>query len=287
MDVADLVRDPRFKQASRGFLKLLRKYFRIEVVGIENIPKRGRVIVAPNHSGYAGFDAVLLGHVILRETGRVPRVMAHRAFFDFSRTVRRTAESFGLRKASLKGGVEILRGNRLMIIFPEGESGNFKPTAKAYQLRRFRTGFIRMALQAQAQIVPCVIIGAEETHLNLGNIDLSKLARGLKIPLPLNLIPLPAKWRIHFLPPVALPAGELSEEQIERLALRIQRQAQKAIHAELKARPYIYFKSTRKLLEKARAVEKRTKTKLSKVKREAVKIRRAARLKARKKARAR
>jgi 1-acyl-sn-glycerol-3-phosphate acyltransferase len=301
MDLVEVVKGPRFKTATRALMKALRTYFRIEVVGVENIPRRGRVIVSPNHSGYAGFDAVLLGHIILRETGRIPRVMAHRAFFDFSSTIRQVSQSFGLHKASLKNGVEILKKNRLMILFPEGESGNFKPTRRAYKLSHFHTGFVRMAIQSQSTIVPCVIIGAEESHINLGNIDVGKgldkgLSRlgldrlgalgklaltGLKIPLPVNLIPLPAKWRIVFLKPVTLEAREYTEQEIERLAHRIQKQVQKGIHDELKRRPYIYTKASRKLLSKALE----SKRKLSKLKREARKIRRAARIKVKAKAR--
>jgi 1-acyl-sn-glycerol-3-phosphate acyltransferase len=35
--------------------EILRKYFRLEVEGLENIPLRGPVIIAPNHSGFSGF----------------------------------------------------------------------------------------------------------------------------------------------------------------------------------------------------------------------------------------
>ena len=54
----------------------------------------------------------------------------------------------------------------------------------------------------KAPIVPCTIVGAEESHLNLGNIDLSRFMKDIRIPIPLNLIPLPAKWKIRFWDPI-------------------------------------------------------------------------------------
>ncbi len=262
MDLVELVKNDRFRKASRVWMKLLRVYFRLEVEGIENIPKKGKAIISPNHSGYSGFDAVLLGHVVLKYRRRIPRILAHRAFFDLSSRVREVSESFGLRKASIGGGAEILKKNRLIVLFPEGESGNFKSSRKAYLLKPFHTGFVRMALESEAPIIPCVIIGAEETHLNLGNINLSKVIKGLRIPLPLNVLPLPAKWRIVFLKPI--PIQDLvrnpdSEKQIAAAARKIQTITQKAVRQELKRRPYVYFRQTRKLLEAVKSLPKRVK----------------------------
>ena len=253
MTLVELVHPPRLKSVSRLWLHLLRKYFRIELIGMENIPARGRALIAPNHSGFAGADAILLTHVIKRETRRRARILAHRSFFDFSSTIASVSESFGLRKASVEGGINILKEDHLLVIFPEGETGNFKPTYRRYQLQRFHTGFLRMAIAAQAPIIPCVIIGAEEAHLNLGNLNFSKLVRGVRIPLPLNFIPLPAKWKIVFLPPVALEVTpEILEDPkaLRRHALLLQRQMQRQIRAELRKREYIYFRETREIADK-------------------------------------
>ena len=70
-----------FRVLPRFLLEILRKYFRLEVEGANNIPRRGPVIIAPNHSGYSGFDAFLLGHVVQEEGKRVPRVLTHHFWF--------------------------------------------------------------------------------------------------------------------------------------------------------------------------------------------------------------
>ncbi|MFL5815718.1 MAG: 1-acyl-sn-glycerol-3-phosphate acyltransferase [Bdellovibrionia bacterium] len=253
VDLIELVKHRRFKTLNRIWLQLLRGYFRVEVEGLENIPRKGGAIIIPNHSGFAGADALILAHVIKRETRRRARLLAHRAFFDFSKTLKAVAERFGLRKATVTGGQEMLKQGRLVILFPEGEVGNFKPTFKRYQLQPFHTGFLRMAIPNRAPIIPCVIIGAEEASLNLGNVDLSKFIKGIRIPFPVNPVPLPAKWKIRILP--SIDSTEYADvlhdpDKLQQLARDCQARLQKEIRKELKTREYIYFRQTRKLVEK-------------------------------------
>src|SRR5690349_16414413 len=49
------------------FLWLYRKYFRVEVHGIERVPTDGRMLVIANHSGQLPFDAAMLGLSFLVE----------------------------------------------------------------------------------------------------------------------------------------------------------------------------------------------------------------------------
>jgi 1-acyl-sn-glycerol-3-phosphate acyltransferase len=185
-------------------MELLRKYFRLEVEGLENVPRRGAAIIAPNHSGFAGFDALLLAHTIYRDLKRVPRVLTHHFWF-LTKATAVPAQKIGFVEATLENGISALEKNNLMVIFPEGEEGNFKPTIERYQLQEFKRGFIRMAIQTQSPIVPTLVIGAEEANINLSKLRFGKYLKGLVLPLPLNVVPLPVKWKIKFLPPIYLP----------------------------------------------------------------------------------
>jgi 1-acyl-sn-glycerol-3-phosphate acyltransferase len=122
---------------------------------------------------------------------------------------------------------------------------------------------VRLAAKTGTPIVPCVITGAEETHVNLGQIEMGKLAPGLKFPIPLNLLaPLPAKWRIRFLPPVqlsalaeasnlpesvvsllerALPDSELDPIWVEKMSEGLRLHLQGALDSELSSRPYVFL----------------------------------------------
>lgn len=219
-------------------MEIMRKYFRLEVEGIENIPKRGSALIAPNHSGYAGFDALILAHTINKGVRRIPRVLTHHLWF-LTKTTAIPAQKMGFTEATFENGISALEKNNLVVIFPEGEQGNFKPSSEMYTLQEFRRGFIRMAVQTQSPIVPALIIGAEETHINLSKLKFTKFLRGTVLPLPLNIIPLPAKWKIKFLPPIYLPykPSQIGDSELmHEIAEEIQEQMQEALSEEIQKR---------------------------------------------------
>jgi 1-acyl-sn-glycerol-3-phosphate acyltransferase len=218
--------------------EILRKYFRLEVEGLENIPHRGPVIIAPNHSGFSGFDAIVLNHVLVKDLKRPPRILMHHLWFLTSTTAI-PAQKLGFVEATFENGIHELKKKHMIVLFPEGEHGNFKPTSKMYQLQEFKRGFIRMALETQATIVPTLIIGAEESHINLKTLKLAKFLRGPILPLPLNFIPLPVKWKIVFLPPIKLPfQPEKAKDRtlVHELAKNIQEEMQRSLLKEIKKR---------------------------------------------------
>ena len=112
-------------------------------------------------------------------------------------------------------------------------------------------GFLRMALETKKPIVPTLIIGAEETNLNIGNFDFSKIVKGLRIPMPLNMLPLPAKWKIVFLPPIDPTTEDFlkikTKKQFELKAEKIRKYHQRFLNKQLTKRTYIYSKLTGKM----------------------------------------
>jgi 1-acyl-sn-glycerol-3-phosphate acyltransferase len=172
-------------------------------------------------------------------------VVAHRAYFDLFQSLRIISQGLGFTEAKLANVQQVLDQGELLLLFPEGESGNFKSSLDRYKLRPFHTGFVRTALQTGAPIIPCIVIGAEESNFNLGNINLNKFTNHLVVPLPLNVMPLPAKWTIEFLPPIDL-SGESKEfahdrEWVRQKAQEIQQMMQHEIDKRLRARRSIYF----------------------------------------------
>lgn len=245
MNLVHFAHSPHSEKIQDRLLETLcRHFFRVEAEGLENLPCTGPVVVIANHSGYAGADAIVLAHLIHRDVGRPVRILAHRAFFAWSGWVRRLAESYGLRPASFDEGVRLMRAGDLLLVFPEAESGNFKPSSQRYRLRRFHSGFARMALASGATVVPAVVIGAEESHLNLGRIDLRRTV-GFQLPVPFNLMPLPAKWKVRFLPPLPLSLiaeGALDDRRrLRDLCVLVRKSMARAIHQLLRERQYVYF----------------------------------------------
>jgi len=224
-------------------LEIMTKYFRLKIVGAKNIPKKGGAVIAPNHSGFAGFDVVLLSHHIQKATNRTPRVLTHALWF-ITKSLSIPMNKMGFIEATTPNGIKFLKKKQLVVLFPEGEHGNFKPSNQAYKLQEFKRGFVRMAIRTGTPIIPCLIIGAEETHINITKLKLSKFLKGTVLPLPLNTLPLPAKWKIVFLKPIHLPYKPNKaddKELVHEIASDIREQMQRELSNIIKKRKHIFL----------------------------------------------
>lgn len=230
--------DFTFRVMPRWLLEALRNYFKVSSSGIENIPLTGPAIVISNHSGFAGFDALMLANEIRRETSRKPKILTHKMWFSGD-LLRKLSTEFGFVEANLEKAEEVINEGELLLFFPEGEAGNFKPTSKRYKLQEFKRGFLRLALKTGAPVIPAIVIGAEESSINLTQIKTKKLL-GLPIPVPLNLIPLPVDWKIRFFKAYSLDgysSGDIvKSERLRPLARKIRHYMQNQIVRELKRR---------------------------------------------------
>ncbi len=193
-------------------------YFRVRVEGAEHIPTDGPAVFAGNHGGAAvPYDAFMLTAAVANE-GKVPRRLRviGTEIFNMLPVVSHLYRKAGGAYASREDADFLLRHGRLVGVFPEGERGFMKPAWDAYQLQRFgRGGFLTLAEQRSAPVVPVAIVGSEEVHPAVGVSE--TLARVVRLFFPqqrveqiaivLNPIPLPVRWHIRFLPPV-MPEGD-------------------------------------------------------------------------------
>ena len=222
--------------------ELIQRYLRVETTGEENIPAKGPCIVIANHSGFMGFDAMMLGYQVMRLGHRMPHVVAHKMWF-IRPEISVHSEKLGLIPATFENALGILKKKQLLMLFPEGEEGNFKPTRFRYRLRPFRRGFVRLALKTGAPIIPAIVIGAEETHITLSQIRWAKELVGIIIPVPLNVLPLPVKWQIRFLKPIHLDrAPEKADDvaYVTKLSKQIRLELQRRIHEALNLRERVF-----------------------------------------------
>jgi 1-acyl-sn-glycerol-3-phosphate acyltransferase len=105
------------------------------------------------------------------------------------------------------------------MVFPEGARGTGKLYKDRYQLVRFGTGFMRIALATNTPIVPFSFIGGEEALPAVYHAKtLAKIAGTPYWPVPPYLlpIPLPKQCQIHYgAPMVYKGTGSESDEEIE------------------------------------------------------------------------
>jgi cytidylate kinase len=135
---------------------LLRTVFRLEVVGAENIPKHGGVIIAPNHRSLIDHPAVGVA------TKRQIWFMAKSELFKnkWAAKFLRAMNSFPVNRgkpdrASLQKCLQLLDAGELVGIYPEGTR---KPDSRFEELE---DGFTYIALKSGAPIVPVALSGTE------------------------------------------------------------------------------------------------------------------------------
>jgi 1-acyl-sn-glycerol-3-phosphate acyltransferase len=196
------------------FRPLYEKYWRVEVLGLENVPSDGSALVVGNHSGtMAALDAVMVQLALLDEHPAHRHLRMLGADLVFSTPfVGELARKSGSTLACNADAERLLREGHVVGVWPEGFKGIGKPFSERYKLQRFgRGGFVSAALKTGAPIVPVSIVGAEEIYPMLGNAK--TLARVLGLPYfpltptfpwlgPLGLVPLPSKWLIEFGTPI-------------------------------------------------------------------------------------
>jgi 1-acyl-sn-glycerol-3-phosphate acyltransferase len=217
------------RQALPGVL-LHRYYFRTEVRGIERVPA-GRCLLVANHAGQLPFDAMMLSTAMLLDA-EPPRIARGMGEYWIPRLpfVGPAAARGGAMVGTPDNCRHMLENDECVMVFPEGVRGINKPYRKRYRLQRFGQGFVRLALEARAPIVPVGIVGSEEQQPGIAN--LPALGRLLGMPAfpitatfpwlgPLGLLPLPVKYRLHFGEPIELE-GDSDEEDAaieERVAV--------------------------------------------------------------------
>ena len=207
--------DPHLNDAI--FLPLLRglfnSWFRVEVSGIENLPRTGAALVVANHAGVLPFDGLMTAVAVhdKHPTHRDLRLLAADMVFDMP-MLGQAARKAGHTMACTADAHRLLAAGELTAVFPEGYKGLGKHFKDRYKLQRFgRGGFVGAALRTKAPIVPCSIVGSEEIYPMLADVKLLARLFGLPyfpvtplFPLagPLGLVPLPSKWHIQFGGPI-------------------------------------------------------------------------------------
>ena len=194
---------------------LYEKYFRVTVHGLENIPKKGRVLIIPNHSGQLPMDGVLLGYALAtNEHGpRTARAMIER-FFPTVPWLGNLLNAMGGVIGDPVNCSRMLERDEAIVVFPEGVRGSGKLYKDRYQLQRFGNGFVHLAMAHKTPIIPCGIVGCEETMPAIYNV--APLAKMLGIPYaPIApLLPLPARVYINIGEPMIFKDGKVNEAEV-------------------------------------------------------------------------
>ncbi|WP_225447355.1 1-acyl-sn-glycerol-3-phosphate acyltransferase [Streptacidiphilus sp. PB12-B1b] len=153
-------------QAVAKFLlsPLARLIYRPVVLGRENVPKRGAVIIASNH--LAAIDSAVIPLLAPRPvvflakaeyfTGKGLKGRLVKAFFAAMDSVPVQRGTHRAAQAALDTGLEVLKSGRAFGIYPEGTR------SRDGRLYRGRTGVAWLALASGAPVVPVALEGTEQ-----------------------------------------------------------------------------------------------------------------------------
>jgi 1-acyl-sn-glycerol-3-phosphate acyltransferase len=197
-----------------------KNYFRVRCFGVDNVPSSGSAMLVGNHSGGLPVDGGMVIASLFFDADPPRHVSGMVEYFAqnwpfVSEWFSRVGQLPGLPEHA----VRLLRDGRLLMVFPEGARGTGKLYKDRYRLMQFGTGFMRIALQTGAPIVPFAFIGGEEALPTVYHAKtLAKIFGAPYWPVPPYLLPmpLPLGCEIHYGRPMHFEGtGNEPDEVIE------------------------------------------------------------------------
>ncbi len=137
----------------------MRRAYRIRIEGLHNLPFQGPGIVAANHISF--LDSLFIPLVIPRRVTYLAKAeywdsWKTRWFFDLVGQIPVRRHDSAKSQAALEAGMKVLERGGLLGIYPEGTRS---PDGCLY---RGKTGVARMAMAANAPVVPVGLVGTRE-----------------------------------------------------------------------------------------------------------------------------
>ena len=128
------------------------------ITGAEHFPRQGGAVLVMNHVGY--FDFAYAG-LAARPAKRLVRFMAkeqvfhHRVSGPLMRGMHHIPVDRGAGASSFRAAVGALKAGEIVGVFPEAT------ISRAFELKDFKSGAIRMAQAADVPLIPMAIWGSQ------------------------------------------------------------------------------------------------------------------------------
>lgn len=235
---------------------LFRRWWRVALRGIANVPAEGPAILIGNHSGAIPVDAIMLAYALdCDDHERSPRRCARVLYDKFIEGIPALADVYrrcGAVPARYAIADSMLARGEVVVIFPEGIGGVAKLFEERYQLQRFSTSAARLAMKHKAPIVPFAVIGAEEAYPVVGRSEEGGHAVGAPyLPItpffpvfgPLGVLPLPTRWSLRFGRKILLHREHRyrGSDDYDAMTQRLRRSVEVLIERGLEERGSVFF----------------------------------------------
>jgi len=243
--------DPGLTERVMGILRpFLKRYFRSEVRGLENMPSAGGALVVSNHSGgMFPMDVPIFAVDFYDRFGYDRPIYTLSHDMIFKGVTARFFVRTGFIPANPENAAQALRSGGIVVVFPGGDYDVYRPTVWENVVDfAGRTGYVRTAIEAGVPIVPAVSIGGQESQLYLSRGTwlaerlgpVARLARtkilpisfgfpfGLSVVIPPNL-PLPTKIVTQVLEPIDIAAEFGDDPDIDAVDAHVREVMQRGL----------------------------------------------------------
>jgi 1-acyl-sn-glycerol-3-phosphate acyltransferase len=173
--------DPTLLDLAVPPLRLLRSYFRAEVIGLDHIPAGGALLVGNHNAGITFIEPFLLGLEWHLRHGSRDAIygLGHDIMVGLP-LVGNLLRGLGVIRAGHITAEAALAQNRKLMVFPGGNFEAFRPWRERHRVDfGGHAGYIRLALRTGVPIVPVLSIGGHETFVVLRRGQ--RLARALGV----------------------------------------------------------------------------------------------------------
>jgi 1-acyl-sn-glycerol-3-phosphate acyltransferase len=133
--------------------------YRVRAIGVENVPKKGALVLAPNH--FSQMDHFFIGLYLRRQV----RFMAKSQMFGppVLTYIYKHGGVFPVRRGhhdeeSIKTAFTILEQGEMLLVYAEGGR------SRSGKLKEVKPGIGRIALESGAPVVPVAIHGSEQVR---------------------------------------------------------------------------------------------------------------------------
>jgi 1-acyl-sn-glycerol-3-phosphate acyltransferase len=182
--------------------------FRWRIIGQENIPRTGGVIIAPNH--ISNVDPPLVGTAMHRHA----TFMAKEELFSprWFGIILKNLGAFPIKRgagdrAAIRTALDILADGQALILFPEGTR------SKTGTLGKAQPGVAMIALKSQVPVVPVAITGTNQVFCN-----------GHWLP----------RFTVRFGKPIYPPEGErANKETMEAFSAKVMEEIARSLEKEV------------------------------------------------------
>lgn len=144
---------------------------RINVIGVENIPREGGAILAMNHTSYldftfGGYPADRRGHRLVRFMAK-KEIFAHPVAGPLMRGMHHIPVDRDNGLQAFRDAVAAAKAGELVGIFPEATM------SRSFDIKEIKNGAVRMAVAANVPLIPMIVFGGHRI-LSYNHRDLSR-----------------------------------------------------------------------------------------------------------------